>query len=159
LAGSSKAISGSGKSLVGDIPGDFHGSDPQEASLGGISPISMGKVFCKSGGHTADKTLAYLAQYVHQTAITNSRILHAENGKITFRYKDSREHRWKTMTLDTSQFMRCFLQHVLPRGFHKVRYYGLLSPCNRQRLDPIRRTLNQNSPTPEQEPQEPKDKS
>jgi hypothetical protein len=110
-------------------------------------------VFCKSGNHTADKTLAYLARYVHQTAITNSRILHAEQGKVTFRYKDSREQQWKTMTLDVSEFMRRFLQHVLPRGFHKVRYYGLLSPRNRQRLDQIRRVLNQNAPTSEQESQ------
>jgi len=116
-------------------------------------------VYCKLGNHAADKTLAYLARYVHQTAITNSRILHTEQGKVTFRYKDSREHRWKTMTLDVSEFMRRFLQHVLPRGFHKVRYYGLLSPRNRQRLDQIRRTLNQNAPTPKQDPQEPKDKS
>jgi len=116
-------------------------------------------VYCKSGGHTADKTLAYLARYVHQTAITNSRILNTEQGKITFRYKDSREHQWKAMTLDAPEFMRRFLQHVLPRGFHKVRYYGLLSPRNRQRLDQIRQTLNQNSPTPKQETQEPKDRS
>lgn len=117
-------------------------------------------VYCKSGGHTADKTLAYLARYVHQTAITNSRILNAENGKITFRYKDSREHRWKSMTLDASEFMRRFLQHVLPRGFHKVRYYGLLSPRNRQRLDQIRSALTQNTPIPKQETQEtPKGKS
>lgn len=112
-------------------------------------------VYCKSGTHTADKTLAYLARYVHQTAITNSRILHTEQGKVTFRYKDSREHCWKTMTLDASEFMRRFLQHVLPRGFHKVRYYGLLAPRNRQRLDQIRRELNQNSPAPKQETQEP----
>ena len=116
-------------------------------------------VFCKSGNHTADKTLAYLARYVHQTAITNSRILHTEQGKVTFRYKDSREHQWKTMILDVSEFMRRFLQHVLPRGFHKVRYYGLLSPRNRQRLDQIRRVLNLNAPTSEQESQElPKEK-
>jgi len=117
-------------------------------------------VYCKSGTHTADKTLAYLARYVHQTAITNSRILNAENGKITFCYKDSRERQWKSMTLDASEFMRRFLQHVLPRGFHKVRYYGLLSPRNRQRLDQIRRELNLNAPTLEQETQEhPKDRS
>lgn len=116
-------------------------------------------VYCKPGNYHTDKTLAYLARYVHQTAITNSRLLHTEQGKVTFRYKDSREHRWKTMTLDVSEFMRRFLQHVLPRGFHKVRYYGLLSCRNRQRLDQIRRTLNQNAPTPKQDPQEPKDNS
>ena len=104
-------------------------------------------VYCKSTNHTADKTLAYLARYVHQTAITNSRILQVEQGKVTFRYKDSREHQWKTMTLDAPEFMRRFLQHVLPRGFHKVRYYGLLSSRNRQLLDQIRRELTTNAQT------------
>jgi len=108
-------------------------------------------VYCKASTHTADKTLAYLARYVHQTAITNSRILQVEQDKVTFRYKDSREYQWKTMTLDASEFMRRFLQHVLPRGFHKVRYYGLLSPRNRQLLDQIRRELTINTPTSETE--------
>ena len=116
-------------------------------------------VYCKPGHHTADKTLAYLARYVHQTAITNSRMIKTEHGKVTFRYKDSRECRWKMMTLDAQEFIRRFLQHVLPHGFHKVRYYGLLSPRNRQCLDQIRRELEQNLPTPKQETQEPpKDK-
>jgi hypothetical protein len=108
-------------------------------------------VYCKSGNHTADKALAYLARYVHQTAITNSRILAAEHGKITFRYKDSREHTWKIMTLDASEFIRRFLQHVLPRGFHKVRYYGLLSPRNRPLLEQICRELTENTQTNETE--------
>jgi hypothetical protein len=117
-------------------------------------------VYCKSTNHAADKVLAYLARYVHQTAITNSRIIKDEHGKVTFRYKDSRECRWKMMTLDASEFMRRFLQHVLPRGFHKVRYYGLLSPHHRQRLDQIRRELTTSMPTPKQEPIEaPKEKS
>lgn len=111
-------------------------------------------VYCKSGPHTADNVLVYLARYVHQTAITNSRIVAAEQGKVTFRYKDSRESRWKTMTLDAQEFIRRFLQHVLPPRFHKVRYYGLLSPRNRQRLDQIRRELNQNTPIPKQDKQE-----
>jgi hypothetical protein len=108
-------------------------------------------VYCKSTNHTADKTLAYLARYVHQTAITNSRMIKTEQGRVTFRYKDSRERQWKTMTMDASEFMRRFLQHVLPRGFHKVRYYGLLSPRNRQRLDQIRRELTTNTQTSETE--------
>lgn len=119
-----------------------------------VFPQSLWKkswvVYCKSSAHTADKTLAYLARYVHQTAITNSRILHAEHGKVAFRYKDSRECQWKMMTLDVQEFLRRFLQHVLPRGFHKVRYYGLFSPRNRQRLNQIRRELtHQNTQTSE----------
>lgn len=98
-------------------------------------------VYCKPCGHSTDKTLSYLARYVHQTAITNSRILSIEQSKVTFRYKDSRECRWKTMALDASEFIRRFLQHVLPRGFHKVRYYGILSPRNRYLLEQIRWAL------------------
>lgn len=98
-------------------------------------------VYCKPCGHSTEKTLSYLARYVHQTAITNSRILSVEQGKVTFRYKDSRECRWKTMTLEASEFIRRFLQHVLPRGFHKVRYYGILSPRRRSLLEQIRREL------------------
>lgn len=109
-------------------------------------------VYCKSCHHAADKTLAYLARYVHQTAITNSRILAVERGKVTFRYKDSRECRWKTMTLEAPEFIRRFLQHVLPRGFHKVRYYGLLSPRNQSLLKQIRQELTIKDETGETEP-------
>ncbi len=108
-------------------------------------------VYCKSCGHSTERTLSYLARYVHQTAITNSRILSVEHNKVTFRYKDSRECRWKTMTLEASEFIRRFLQHVLPRGFHKVRYYGLLSPRNRTCLDQIRRELTNKTKTDEAE--------
>jgi hypothetical protein len=109
-------------------------------------------VYCKPCHRAADKTLVYLARYIHQTAITNSRILAAEQDKVTFRYKDSRESRWKTMTLESSEFIRRFLQHVLPSGFHKVRYYGLLSPRNRKRLEQIRRELTNKAETGEAEP-------
>ena len=109
-------------------------------------------VYCKPCGHSTEKTLSYLARYVHQTAITNSRILSVEQGKVTFRYKDSRECRWKTMTLEASEFIRRFLQHVLPRGFHKVRYYGLLSPRRRSILEQIRRELTNKAETGEAEP-------
>jgi len=112
-------------------------------------------VYCKSDARTADETLAYLARYVHQTAITNSRILAAEHGQVTFRYKDSREHKWRIMTLDASEFIRRFLQHVLPRGFHKVRYYGLLSPRHRPLLEQISRELTKNTQTNETETSDP----
>jgi hypothetical protein len=109
-------------------------------------------VYCKPCGHSTEKTLSYLARYVHQTAITNSRILSVERDKVTFRYKDSRECRWKTMTLEASEFIRRFLQHVLPRGFHKVRYYGILSPRNRNILEQIRRELTNKAETRDAEP-------
>jgi len=80
-------------------------------------------------------TLNYLARYIHRVAITNSRIISIDNGKVTFRYKDSKSGAHiKTMTVSAEEFIRCFLQHALPAGVHKVRYYGLWSPSNRKKL-------------------------
>ncbi len=109
-------------------------------------------VYCKPCPYTTDKTLSYLARYIHQTAITNSRIIAVDRGKVTFRYKNSRDCRWKIMTLEASEFIRRFLQHVLPRGFHKVRYYGFLSPRNRSLLEQIRRELTNKAGLVEAEP-------
>ncbi len=94
----------------------------------------------------AEKVLMYLARYVHRIAITNNRILSANDDTVTFRYKDSRERRWKTMTLSALEFMRRFLQHVLPQGFHKVRSYGLLAPGSRGLLPQIRELVLSTSP-------------
>lgn len=98
-------------------------------------------VYAKPSVQGADKVLSYLARYVHRIAITNNRILSTANGQVSFRYKDSRDKRWKTMTLTALEFMRRYLQHVLPRGFHKVRYYGLLAPANRHQLEKIKTLL------------------
>jgi hypothetical protein len=88
-------------------------------------------VYCKPAVPGPDQLLEYLGRYLHRTAITNRRIVAVEGGNVTFRYKDSRGKRWRTRTLPALEFIRLFLQHVLPRGFHKVRHYGLLSPKNR----------------------------
>jgi len=87
--------------------------------------------------------LNYLARYIHRVAITNSRIISIDNGKVTFRYKDSNGAQTKTMTVSAEEFIRRFLQHVLPAGVHKVRYYGLWSPSNRRKLLKIQQTLPQ----------------
>lgn len=81
--------------------------------------------FFRKGGQ---KILEYLARYVHRIAITNNRILADDNGQITFKYQNSTTGKWKKMTLPALEFIRRFLQHVLPKGFHKVRYYGFLAP-------------------------------
>jgi len=91
-------------------------------------------VYCKPAIQGSKKLLDYLGRYVHRIAITNRRILSIHKGQITFEYKDSRDNRWKKCTLPGEEFLRRFLQHVLPRGFHKVRYYGLLGPRNRIKL-------------------------
>lgn len=97
-------------------------------------------VYAKPAVQGSDKVLRYLARYVHRIAITNNRILSCENGEVTFRYKQRRKEKktwqscWRIMSLPADQFMARFLQHVPPRGFHKVRYYGLWSPANRDLL-------------------------
>jgi hypothetical protein len=87
--------------------------------------------------------LNYLARYIHRVAITNSRIISIDNGKVTFRCKGSRGSQTRTMTVSAEEFIRRFLQHVLPAGFHKVRYYGLWSPSNRKKLLEVQQILTQ----------------
>jgi hypothetical protein len=87
--------------------------------------------------------LKYLAMYTHRVAISNHRLMKLDHDSVTFRYKDySDGHRSKTMTLSATEFLRRFVQHVLPRGFVKVRHYGFLANRRRQnRLEVCRRLL------------------
>jgi Putative transposase len=74
--------------------------------------------------------LAYLSRYTHRVAISNSRLIAADATSVTFNYKDYRIEgpgRYKTMTLKPDEFIRRFLTHVLPCGFHRIRHYGLLA--------------------------------
>lgn len=73
-------------------------------------------------------SLKYLGRYIYRTAISNNNILSLENGKVTLRIKDNRTRKNKTITLSAIEFIRRFLQHTLPKGFQKVRSYGLLHP-------------------------------
>ena len=78
--------------------------------------------------------LAYLARYTHRVAIADSRLIALDDGKVRFTWKDYRVHgRTKVMTLDADEFIRRFLLHVLPDGFHRIRHYGFLA--NRDRRD------------------------
>jgi hypothetical protein len=80
------------------------------------------------GGPSA--VLAYLSRYTHRVAIANSRLIALDNNGVTFRWKDYRikgRNRYKLMTLATDEFIRRFLIHVLPRGFHRIRHYGLFA--------------------------------
>jgi hypothetical protein len=77
---------------------------------------------------SSEASLKYLAPYVFKVAISNSRIIKVENNAVFFRYAKPRSRRLRTMALDALEFIRRFLQHVLPTGFMKVRYYGFLNP-------------------------------
>lgn len=81
-----------------------------------------------------ESAMKYLAPYIFRVAISNNRILKLEDGKVTFQYKESATEQVKTCTLSAEEFIRRFLQHVLPERFVKVRYYGLMSPGNRELL-------------------------
>jgi len=79
--------------------------------------------------------LAYLSRYTHRVAISNSRLIAFDESGVTFRYKDYRREgtdRHQVMTLATDEFIRRFLLHVLPRGFHRIRHYGLLAGSSRK---------------------------
>jgi hypothetical protein len=85
-----------------------------------------------------DNALRYLARYVHRVAIANSRIESIDNDQITFRYQNSKTGQWQTMPVKPFEFIRRFLQHVLPKGVVKIRYYGFLHQSNRPLLNRIK---------------------
>ncbi len=86
-------------------------------------------------------TLKYLTPYIFRVAISNNRILKLADGKVTFRYRTSDTGKLKTCILPAEEFIRRFLQHVLPKGFVKVRYYGFLASGCRQQLAALRQQL------------------
>jgi len=120
-------------------------------------------VYAKPAVQGSDKVLEYLARYVYRIAITNNRILAIKNDQVTFSYRQRRKHKEKepsplqTMPLPVMQFMARFLQHVPPQGFHKVRYFGLWSPANRDLLKGIQQRLQEENKAKEHAAAEPND--
>ncbi len=91
-------------------------------------------VHCKAPFAGPEQVLRYLSRYTHRVAISNRRLVAADNTSIAFRWKDYRINgpgRWKTMRLHPHEFIRRFLMHVLPKGFHRIRHYGLFANANR----------------------------
>jgi len=102
-------------------------------------------VHCTPWGEGEQAVLDYLARYVFRVAITNARIVALDDEAVTIRHKHRKSNRWRTSRIPGQEFMRRFLQHVLPEGLHKVRYFGLWRPARRKdaararlllRLDP-----------------------
>jgi len=101
-----------------------------------IAPLRRIKwvVYCKAPFAGPEQVLRYLSRYTHRVAISNRRLVAAGDGAIAFRWKDYRVNgpdRWKTMRLHPHEFIRRFLMHVLPKGFHRIRHYGLFANANR----------------------------
>ena len=106
------------------------------------------------------QVLDYVGRYTHRVAISNHRLLDIDDGQVRFRWKDYRDgHQQKTMTLAADEFIRRFLLHVLPVGFHRIRYYGLLGNRHRQeKLARCQRLLGMTPPAvPPAESTPPKD--
>ena len=91
-------------------------------------------VYCKRPFDGPEEVLRYLARYTHRVAISNRRLIARDEKSVTFKWKDYRiegPDRYSVMTLATDEFIRRFLMHVLPAGFHRIRYYGLLASSKR----------------------------
>jgi hypothetical protein len=105
-----------------------------------LAPVRRAEwvVYAKRPFAGPEQVLEYVGRYTHRVAISNNRILDIEDGKVRFQWKDYRHGgQQKTMALDADEFIRRFLIHVLPSGFQRIRYYGLLG--NRYRKDKLAR--------------------
>jgi Putative transposase/Transposase zinc-binding domain len=109
----------------------------RRAFLRHLSPVRKKRwvIYAKPPFAGPQAVLAYLARYTHRVAISNRRLIRFDRNGVTFRYKDYRRpgaDRQQVMTLATDEFIRRFLLHVLPRGFHRIRHYGLLASSSRK---------------------------
>ena len=120
--------------------GDLVALAGTEAFEAALAPLRRSEwiVYAKRPFAGPEAVLAYLSRYTHRVAISNSRLLSFDGGKVTFRWKDYRARgkapgkSWiKSMTLTAEEFIRRFLMHVLPSGFHRIRHYGLFASQRR----------------------------
>jgi hypothetical protein len=112
--------------------GEIEGLRRREALAAHLAPLKRKNwfVYARPPFSGPEAVLAYLARYTHRVAIANSRLIALDERGVTFRYKDYRRNgqaRYRTMTLAADKFIRRFLLHVLPKGFHRIRHYGLLA--------------------------------
>lgn len=98
--------------------------------------------FCKHYGRAKQAVVDYLARYAFRIAITNTRIVAMDDIHVTFKYKQRETGEWKLCRLTGVEFLRRFLMHVLPKGFHKLRYYGLWHPSKRHLQERARLLLS-----------------
>jgi hypothetical protein len=137
--------------------GEYASLDDPAAFADWLAPMRKCEwvVYAKRPFAGPEAVLAYLSRYTHRVAIANSRLIAMDERGVTFRWKDYRakgKTRHKTMTLTTDEFMRRFLLHVLPSGFHRIRHYGLLANAGRRdHLAQVRELLKV---APAQEPKD-----
>lgn len=130
----------------------------QKAGLFALVPRQVWRknwvVHCEPVGSGKEAAI-YLARYVFRVAISNNRIVSIDDDQITFRCMDAKSKEWYLKTLPALDFIHRFLQHVLPKSFQKVRYYGLFAHTNRKLLEVARYILR--APLPSPEPDKPAD--
>jgi hypothetical protein len=135
----------------------------RRAFLRHLSPLRKKRwvVYAKPPFAGPEAVLAYLSRYTHRVAISNTRLLRLDEHGVTFRYKDYRRStpdRQQVMTLSADEFIRRFLLHCLPRGFHHIRHYGLLASGTRKaHLERARQLLALAPPAADETPSEPPD--
>ena len=135
----------------------------RRAFLRYLSPVRKKNwvVYAKPPFAGPEAVLAYLSRYTHRVAISNSRLLRLDETGVTFRYKNYRlggADRQQSMTISADEFIRRFLLHVLPKGFHRIRHYGLLAGATRKaQLEHARELLGVAPPAPTDAPAEPGD--
>lgn len=117
--------------------GDYQHLTEPKAFTNWLKPLRQVDwvVYAKKPFAGPEQVLAYLARYTHRVAIANSRLLAFDGEQVTFKWKDYRakaKDRYKTMTLKVDEFIRRFLLHVLPGGFHRIRHYGILANASRK---------------------------
>jgi hypothetical protein len=106
-------------------------------------------VYAKPPFGGPEHVLQYLARYTHRVAISNHRILSVTDSHVTFQWKDyAHDSRQRSMTLTGEEFLRRFVQHVLPKGFPRIRYFGWLANRRRKNLLPLCRVLLTQMPRP-----------
>jgi hypothetical protein len=134
--------------------GDHAGLAEPHAFKAYLAPLRRAEwvVFSKRPFGGPEAVLAYLSRYTHRVAISNSRLVAFDGKRVTFKWKDYRAKgavRYKVMTLDADEFIRRFLIHVLPHGFHRIRHYGLFANGNRaDNITRARQLLGAPEPAP-----------
>ena len=146
--------------------GKLAGLSDRRAFQRHLAPVRKKRwvVYAKAPFAGPEAVLAYLSRYTHRVAISNSRLIAFDGNEVAFRYKNYRcsgAERQQVMTLAADEFIRRFLIHVLPRGFHRIRHYGLLAGSARKDCLALARSLLEVAPAPDdaavtQEPADPR---
>jgi Putative transposase/Transposase zinc-binding domain len=143
-----------------DFFGDLAPLVDQRAFDAALAPLRRCEwvVYAKRPFAGPQAVLAYLARYTHRVAISNSRLMALDGAAVTFKWKDYRikgRDRLRTMTLGAAEFIRRFLLHILPSGFHRIRHYGLIAGTARaHNIERVRQALATRQAPPESEPAE-----